>query len=422
MRHKTGAITTITTLALLEIGAAGVASAENATVWYSRAFYSDGTYEPCFAGITAAKVITSPSLVGDAWHQPLCWMNDAREACMIAICDAPYSECVPSAKGDPAVYPQCDGLDAPTGAPSSSDIASCEFTVGGSQFTVPCGFIANTTAFPGVGSNAVVDVTSCFASRSGAGMFRDITFAQALTDRDAQRICVTEWTDIWNTPQGQNVVVQFEEGVAVTFDNVLQAGSTNFEVSDTGPTPPANFEVCGLYYEISTTAVWDQAEVCLPTCGGTANLYHYENGAWFNVTSSNDGSTICGIVDSVSPFAVFAAPVEWSGVLQPINADGSSIFKLGRTVPVKFQFTGSAAGTAYAQVEIYLAKVTDDVVGDEVEADSTAQADSGNTFRYDASKDQYVYNLSTDDLSTGTWRLRLDFGDGVTRTVLISLR
>ena len=36
----------------------------------------------------------------------------------------------------------------------------------------------------------------------------------------------------------------------------------------------------------------------------------------------------------------------WSGVLQPVNADGSSIFKLGSTVPVKFQLTGASAGIA----------------------------------------------------------------------------
>jgi hypothetical protein len=34
----------------------------------------------------------------------------------------------------------------------------------------------------------------------------------------------------------------------------------------------------------------------------------------------------------------------WSGVLQPINPDGSSIFKWKSTVPVKFRLTGASAG------------------------------------------------------------------------------
>ena len=35
----------------------------------------------------------------------------------------------------------------------------------------------------------------------------------------------------------------------------------------------------------------------------------------------------------------------WSGVLQPVNADGSSVFKLGSTVPVTFQLTGPSGST-----------------------------------------------------------------------------
>jgi hypothetical protein len=35
----------------------------------------------------------------------------------------------------------------------------------------------------------------------------------------------------------------------------------------------------------------------------------------------------------------------WSGVLAPINADGSSVFKAGRAVPVKYLLTGEDAGS-----------------------------------------------------------------------------
>ena len=55
-------------------------------------------------------------------------------------------------------------------------------------------------------------------------------------------------------------------------------------------------------------------------------------------------------------------------------------------------------------------------------AASTSAADVGNTFRYDAAAGQYVFNLDSGTLGVGTWRLRLDLGDGVERAVLISLR
>jgi DNA/RNA endonuclease G (NUC1) len=110
----------------------------------------------------------------------------------------------------------------------------------------------------------------------------------------------------------------------------------------------------------------------------------------------------------------------WSGVLQPVNPNGSSIFKLGRTVPVKFQLTGASAGITNAVARLYVAKVTDSVVGTEEEADSTSNATEGNLFRY--SGGQYIFNLSTDGLTVGTYQLRIDLGDGVPRVVQVSLR
>jgi hypothetical protein len=117
---------------------------------------------------------------------------------------------------------------------------------------------------------------------------------------------------------------------------------------------------------------------------------------------------------------VAVPPQPWSGYLQPINADGSSIFKLGSTIPVKFTLPdGASAVTA----TLSLAKVSSGIDGSYLEATSTAQASTGNTFRYDAPSGQYNFNLSTKGLTSGTWRLRIDFGDGnPDHTVLISLR
>jgi hypothetical protein len=110
----------------------------------------------------------------------------------------------------------------------------------------------------------------------------------------------------------------------------------------------------------------------------------------------------------------------WTGFLQPINADGSSVFKLGRTVPVKFALTGPSAAVTGAVARLYVAKVSNNVVGPETDAGSTSAATSGNLFRY--SDGQYIFNLGTDGLTAGTYQLRVDTGDGVARVVNISLR
>lgn len=116
-------------------------------------------------------------------------------------------------------------------------------------------------------------------------------------------------------------------------------------------------------------------------------------------------------------------PYSFGGFLQPINTDGSSIFKLGSTIPVKFQLKdpqGNYFTTAIAK--IYTAKIADGVTGTEVEAVSTSAATTGNLFRYDSTSNQYIFNLSTKSLSKGTWQIKVILDDGTQKTVIISLK
>jgi Bacterial Ig-like domain/HYR domain len=114
--------------------------------------------------------------------------------------------------------------------------------------------------------------------------------------------------------------------------------------------------------------------------------------------------------------------VSATSFLQPINLDGDSIFKLGSTVPVKFQLTGDSAGITNAVANLRIAKVSNNVLGDELEAVTSTPASTGSLFRYDATSGQYIYNWGTKGYTAGTYQLRIDLGDGVTRTVLISLK
>jgi hypothetical protein len=111
----------------------------------------------------------------------------------------------------------------------------------------------------------------------------------------------------------------------------------------------------------------------------------------------------------------------WSGFLQPINADGTSVFKLGRTVPIKFQLTGASAGITNAKATFSYTKVASSA-GSVNEAVSTATADTGNTFRYDPTSNQYIFNWNTKGLTTGSYQIKVDLGDGVNRTVIVGLR
>ena len=111
----------------------------------------------------------------------------------------------------------------------------------------------------------------------------------------------------------------------------------------------------------------------------------------------------------------------FGGILQPINADGSSLFKLGSTVPVKFQLTGLGGEIVTdAVANISYAKFSGTLLGNDLEAVSTSSASSGSAFRYDSTSNQYIFNLNTKGWTAGTYQLTIKLNDGSSYTAKIS--
>lgn len=101
----------------------------------------------------------------------------------------------------------------------------------------------------------------------------------------------------------------------------------------------------------------------------------------------------------------------WSGALPPISADGSSVFKAGSTVPVKFRLTG-----AYAEI-------TNAVAWLHCFAEAGSVPLSAYPFRYDPVERQYVLTWHTKGLPAGGYALRIDPGDGFMRApIVVTLR
>jgi hypothetical protein len=116
-----------------------------------------------------------------------------------------------------------------------------------------------------------------------------------------------------------------------------------------------------------------------------------------------------------------AVTYAWSGFLQPINQDGSSVFKLGSTIAVKFQLTGVSSGVQNATAKFSYVKISNKVVNGAMKSSTTAAPTTGDLFRYDGTS-QYIYNWGTKGLTAGTYQLRINLGDGSSRTVNISLK
>jgi hypothetical protein len=151
-----------------------------------------------------------------------------------------------------------------------------------------------------------------------------------------------------NTDPGANVVVQSQAANAsVTFSGVSVAGNTTFTAIDpnTAGNAPAGFTLCPTCsaYDISTTAVYTPpVKVCLdvPSSIDTATfnamkLLHGDNGVLADVTTERntraDGiREICGVVNSLSPFALGVpsanAPPELSNIIvtSSINENGTA--------------------------------------------------------------------------------------------------
>ncbi len=102
------------------------------------------------------------------------------------------------------------------------------------------------------------------------------------------------------------------------------------------------------------------------------------------------------------------------GYFAPVLNSGASIFKSGRTVPVKFQLTaadGTIITNALATLQI-----------DFRDATASGGSNTGNLFRFDPTAGQYIYNLDTTGFAPGTHLLRTTLNDGTTHDVLVSIR
>ncbi len=81
----------------------------------------------------------------------------------------------------------------------------------------------------------------------------------------------------------------------------------------------------------------------------------------------------------------------------------------------------SGAYVSNAIARLYVAPVIDGTAGDEKEAVSAGKANTGKLFRYDGIENQYIFNLNTANLASGTWRLRIELDDGTSKYVNIVL-
>jgi hypothetical protein len=112
-------------------------------------------------------------------------------------------------------------------------------------------------------------------------------------------------------------------------------------------------------------------------------------------------------------------------VLQPVNADGSSVFKQGSTVPVKFRVCNSAGisiGVAGTVVTFNLIQISSGA-GTSAVNEQVYSTTPDAAFRFDSSAQQWIFNVSTKSLPANTTYLyRITLNDGSYINVQYSLK
>lgn len=202
--------------------------------------------------------------------------------------------------------------------------------------------------------------------------------------------------------------------------------SVTLNIDKTAPAVNINSPFNGAEYTLgqTVTADWSANDLLSGNDVATATLpigsvvdTSTSGAKTFSVTATDRAG------NSVTRTSAYSVRYTYGGVSQPINADGSSIFRLGSTVAVRFKLTDvSGSYITSAVASIYLAKITDNVIGTEEEAVSTSAASTGNQFRYDSTDNQYIFNLSTENISAGTWQIRIELSDGSSKVAIISIR
>jgi TolB protein len=251
-------------------------------------------------------------------------------------------------------------------------------------------------AVSGVDAGAVCAFASAASVDTTITCTDDGLYAVTLTANDGTNPAVSDSAEL--TASNANPVVG---AVNVTATNACAVGvSASFTDAGSNDTHDASIAW-------GDTGVDSTTGVTSPVTGS----HTYTSAGTFTVTVEvTDDDAAMG-----SNSGVFTTMNRPSGILPPINADGSSNFKIGSTIPVKITVTdcgGNLVSTLGPQVT--LAKVGD---GDGTvnELVSSSAADTGTTMRWSATGLQYIFNLSTknsqfnagNNLTQGRYRLRV---------------
>ena len=235
---------------------------------------------------------------------------------------------------------------------------------------------------------------------------------------------------VGNTPTGNNVAISPVDSttsaspVTLSFSSVSSPGNVSLTTSGSGPALPSGFQMGSpaTYFMLTTSAVYSGSiQICISYLGvsytdpSQLSIWHYDTAGagWTQLLTTINTATskACANTPSLSPFALLQ-PTYMAHIQRPISASGTSVFSIKRVVlPVKFTLTlGGVRSCKLPHATISLSLISSSPPKQIGVSKYRMPSDNGSNFRIDTGACEYVYDLGTQSLAKGTYRVSIAIG------------
>jgi hypothetical protein len=313
-------------------------------------------------------------------------------------------------------------------------VSPCDFETGRLPGTGTAGPLPNTSCivYDGTGGNCVVFRAICTDPSDNACQ-QFASLADSFTSYDTQQVIqdpgyvkASTGTNAW-----EDIFVSFEQtrtdpttkGATLGFSDFVATSRSTETVTIASPAPTLSLN--------QAVAASYSCVPALPGVTGAACTGTVASGSAIDTSASQLGVqrtlSVCG-TDTVG--SASAARVQYTvqyapagacygdagrRILQPINADGTSVFKAGSTVPAKFRVcdaNGVSIGSAGVVSSFRLVKTVSGTTVDYLD-DAVISTTPDTAFRWDPLAQQWIYNISTKGMMKNrTYYYRIALNDG----------
>jgi HYR domain len=360
---------------------------------------------------------------------------DAAETCTGSSAACPADAFAPSTTICRAAAGACDVAEKCSGSaatcPADKLVAAgtvCQAAANVCQTAAVCSGAG--TSCPALGTIAgckppVVTVPANITAEATSATGAKVTFTVTAKDWHGASL-----TPTCSPSSGSTFALGTKTVTCTAKDASGQVGSASFTVTVKDTKGPVFCDVPGTVTAYATTTSGAKVSYTKPTAsdavdGSRTVTCSLASGAQFPVNkttvsctaSDKSGNTTTA---TFTVWVTYQAPTDGTFFLSPIRSNGSSVFKIGNPLGVRFKLSCSTITNLVAKLAV--TKLSTTIQGTTLDTSTDTVADTGLTFHYDPTAKNYVYRWKTSDQTQGTFQLKADLGDGVVHQINVSLK